>query len=54
MTPDEFKEAMAKIAASDDAQLAHVEADGLMCKLLTELGFGAGVDVFEEMPKWYA
>jgi len=33
---------------------AHIEADDLMCAQLRRLGYGDGVDVFEEMDKWYA
>lgn len=32
----------------------HIGADSLMCDLLRTLGYGEGVDTFENMPKWYA
>lgn len=37
-----------------DQESAHVMADELMCHVLIDLGFGEGVDIFRNMPKWYA
>ena len=59
MTPEEFKNEMQKISNQlgknhCDEEITHAEADDLMCNLLRELGYGEGVDVFEDMPKWYA
>ena len=59
MTPEEFKNEMQKIRNRlgekyIDEEIIHAEGDDLMCKLLRELGYGEGVDVFEDMPKWYA
>ena len=53
MTPDEF-EARMKEAAEEDGETGHRLADELMAKLLTSLGYGKGVEVFEKMGKWYA
>lgn len=59
MTPEEFKNEMQKISNRQgekyiDVEITHAEADDLMCEMLRELGYGEGVDVFEDMPKWYA
>ena len=59
MTPEEFKNEMQKISNQRgekfcDEEITHSKADDLMCDLLRELGYGEGVDVFEDMPKWYA
>lgn len=54
MTPEEFKKRMQEAAALEYEEVAHPDADGVMCDLLRELGYGDGVDVFEAMPKWYA
>lgn len=35
-------------------EVCHCEMDDLMCQVLTELGYGDGVKVFDETPKWYA
>ena len=34
-------------------EAGHVEADDLMCELLKSLGYGEGVEVLEDMDKWY-
>ena len=59
MTPEEFKNEMQKISNQlgkkfCDEEITHSKADDLMCDLLRELGYGEGVDVFKDMPKWYA
>ena len=53
MTPKEFIDAMQVIAQynDNDPEAAHSEADGLMCRVLKQLGYGAGVGVFEDMNK---
>jgi hypothetical protein len=54
MTPYEFYHKMLEIADNLDKEAKHTEADDLLCAVLTELGYGAGVKVFHEMEKWYA
>lgn len=54
MTKEEFKKRMQAIADIRDAEEGHIEADDLMCELLKDLGYGEGVDIFEEMDRWYA
>lgn len=59
MTPEEFKDQMLKIAAGDkdgfhDREEDHVDADGLLCKALSELGYEEGVRIYKGMDKWYA
>lgn len=54
MTPEEFKTEMQEIADNYNTEIRHIEADDLMCKLLKELGYSEGVDVFESMYKWYS
>ena len=64
MTPDEFRLQMKEIR--DNAELSpyeggyinveksHMQADALMSDMLTALGYGQGVTIFEKMGKWYA
>ena len=63
MTPEEFAKAMKK--ASDnlndptghpyyDEEDAHSEMDGIMADLLRQLGYGEGIDIFENTNKWYS
>ena len=61
-TPEEFAKDMADISKmlEDEewiglnTERAHVRADELMCEILKQLGYGEGVDIFNNMPKWYA
>lgn len=56
ITPDEFLEQMQEIANDPhyDEEIAHGKADWLMEQTLRSLGYGAGVEVFDKMPVWYA
>ena len=49
-----FKQKMIEISMMDDTQYRHEAGDSLMQKVLTQLGYGAGAEVFEEFDKWYA
>ena len=49
-----FTNEMRRIERNNDTEMAHILADELMCKLLRELGYGEGVDIFEQMDKWYS
>ena len=37
-----------------DEEIAHVEADNALCKLLEGIGLGEVVKAFELIDKWYA
>ena len=52
--PSKFARRMAIIARNGDPEIRHSEADALMKKVLRQLGYEAGVIIFEEMDKWYA
>ena len=59
MTKEEFYHEMLAlkekyIDVQDDKEDFHIKADELMCKLLIELGYGQGAEVFLDEPKWYA
>lgn len=54
MTPEAFATRMKEIATIGDEEIAHPRADDLLCDVLEQLGYGAGVQVFREMHKWYA
>lgn len=49
-----FTNEMRRIERNNNTELAHIFADELMCKLLRELGYGEGIDIFEKMDKWYS
>ena len=56
LTPEEFWLKMCTIITENDGyeEYTHIYMDELMCELLRELGYGKGVDVFENTPKWYS
>ena len=53
MTPEEFAKAMKK-ASDYDEEDAHSKMDGIMADLLRQLGYGEGIDIFDNTSKWYA
>lgn len=56
MTRDEFTERMKIIAdnAETDPEMYHYAADELLCEVLRDFGYDEGVDIFDQMTKWYA
>ncbi len=62
MTPEEFAKKMKKISDNlkyqNDAYYneedAHIQMDDLMSDLLRQLGYGEGIDIFENTNKWYS
>ncbi len=53
MTPKEFLFKMRKIRTYYDTENRHIEADKLMCEILSDLGYGDGIAIFKTMIKWY-
>ena len=55
MTPDEFATKMKEVFASDEYSVlsAHMRAEEVICKLLKSLGYGKGVETFEQADKWW-
>lgn len=61
MTPAEFAEAMEDIRNYEsghgigyDKEVRHVSMDNLMCNVLRQLGYGEGIDLYEQTSRWYA
>lgn len=54
MPPDEFARRMTLAFEDECPEGGHIEADRLMCELLTSLGYGVGVETFRSARKWYA
>lgn len=58
MSPKEFEEKMKELEQDEDengdTEEVHRCMDDLMCKVLSELGFGEGVKIFYRTYKWYA
>lgn len=54
---DIIKEAVEKLEAiekSGDTEGGHIEADGILCNVLIDLGCKEVADAFEKIDKWYA
>lgn len=45
---------MLKGCATGDIECDHGHADGILCKLLEELGYHDIVEVYSTVDKWYA
>ena len=56
MLPNEFKSRMQRLSEdyADDPEILHREADNLICQLLSDLGYGEGIDIYNKMDIWYA
>ena len=52
---DEFNEKMKYISENQwRTEDAHIEMDDVMCDALKNLGFGKGIEIFEDTEKWYS
>ena len=55
LTAEEFATKMQEIKDKygADRETVHVKMDNLMCELLKELGYGKGVEIFNNTDMWY-
>ena len=56
MTPEEFALTMSDIRkrSENDPEVCHVRMDDCLCDTLRELGYGEGIDIFNDTYKWYS
>ena len=61
MSPEEFRQKMSDIYDKHhvrknfpETEMCHIEMDELLCEALRELGYGAGVSIYENTGKWYS
>lgn len=58
ITPSEFAKRMKSFSDNSDRggciETNHKRADGLMEEVLIQLGYHEGVEIFQDMKKWYA
>ena len=47
-------EKMKECVNNDDTEVAHINADAVLCDVLTQLGYKELVDLYEKVKKWYA
>lgn len=55
---DIIKEAVEKmkecVKNNGDIEVAHLDADNILCDVLTQLGYKELVDLYKKVDKWYA
>lgn len=55
---DIIKEAIEKmkecVKNNGDIEVAHLDADNILCDVLTQLGYKELVDLYNKVDKWYA
>lgn len=49
-----LKNKLQELAQCDDYEMAHREADELLCDFITKLGYGEVAQKFDAVPRWYA
>lgn len=54
LAPDDRVTDLAVLAASRDPEVAHDDADRILCELFRDLGYERTARAFERVPKWYA
>ena len=54
MTREEAIETLKALAKDDDTEVAHKEADVVLCQLLFTLGYKDVVTEYHRVGKWYA
>lgn len=51
---DDYLKRMKQLQESGDIEVAHIEADDILCEVLLQLGYKELVDAFNDLAKWYA
>jgi hypothetical protein len=54
MTREEALKTLSELKREDDIEMAHREADVVLCQLLFTLGYGDVVTEYHRVHKWYA
>ena len=54
MTKEEAIAELNLIRQNDDTEVAHVDADDVLCQLLMSLGYEDVVTAYHDIGKWYA
>lgn len=42
------------VSERNDPEMFHIKADDLLCEILTDLGYGDVVAIFNDMERWYS
>lgn len=54
MEKELIKKSLIDLQSNDDTELAHIQADEILCKFLEELGHNDVVKEYNKISKWYA
>ncbi len=54
MTKEQAIEELKNEQSNGDTEMAHGNADDILCKLLASLGYAEVVAEYEKVSKWYA
>lgn len=54
MTREEAIQCLKDEQESGDTEIAHINADDVLCDLLKSIGYGDVVNEYEKIKKWYA
>lgn len=51
---DYYVRELQSLQNDSDTEKVHAVADGILCELLRDLGYGEVVDAYEQLDMWYA
>ena len=51
---DYYVKELRALQNDSDTEKVHAVADGILCELLRDLGYGEVVDAYEQLDMWYA
>ena len=54
MTRDKALETLKALKDIGDPEVAHLDADDILCSVLIDLGYEDVVEAYGAVPKWYA
>lgn len=54
MTREQALTELVELGKSGDIEAAHIDADDILCKLLSDLGYEDVIHLYHKVSKWYA
>ena len=51
---EEYKARMRECVENGDIEAAHIDADDILCEVLTDLGYEDLIALYHDVRKWYA
>ncbi|WP_313266530.1 hypothetical protein [Sphingobacterium sp.] len=53
MEKETIKQSLIDLQYNDDTEIAHIQADNILCQFLKELGYEDIVEEYDKIDKWY-